>query len=135
MADELNGTDVLLQVETSPGSGSFLTIGSQRGVTFNETTAAIDFSSKDARAGKFGPGRYGWTAELENLYTPNLSGYSALRTAMRDGTLICIKRREQGANVESGYAVVTQMSDAFPDQDAAVCSVSLQGSGRFNPTS
>lgn len=133
MADELNGTEVLLRVEQVPGSGVFITLGSQRGVTFQEQTAPIDFSSKDARAGKFGPGRYTWTASLETLYTPNLSGYAAIRNAMRNGTLLNIVRQEQGQEVESGYAVVTSMSDAFPDQDAAVCSVDLQGSGRFNP--
>lgn len=133
MAAEVNGASVLVQVETAPGSGTFITVGSQRNATFTETTAAIDFSSKNSRAARSGPGRYAWTSSFESLYLPSASGYGAIKNAMRNGHLVQIRRLESGTPLESGFAVVTSMSSAFPDQDAAVISIDLQGDGVFNP--
>jgi len=42
----MNGSDVLVQVETPADSGNYVTVGSQRGATFGEQTNPIDMSSK-----------------------------------------------------------------------------------------
>jgi predicted secreted protein len=126
---ELNGFDVLVQVQEPAGSGSFLTVGSQRGVTFAETTAPIDLSSKERREYVGTPGRYSATVSLEHLYIPAASGYLKLRTAMRSGTMVTIKRRQLNADLESASAIVTSLSENFPDQEGAVVSADFQISG------
>lgn len=128
---ETNGTDVLLKLEVSPGV--FQILGSQRGVTFGETTAPIDMSSKNSRNYKGKPGRYSSTASLQHLYVPNASGYDALKAAMRDGTLIRVERTEFGTDLEEADAIVTNLSGDFPDQEAAVISVDLQITGAWDP--
>jgi predicted secreted protein len=126
---EVNGFDVIVQVQEPAGSGAFETIASQRGVTFGEQTNAINISSKERREGVYLPGRYDSTISLEHLYIPNSSGYDKLKTAMRDGTFVRLRRRELGSNLEEADAVVTNLSGDFPDQDAAVISADFQVSG------
>ena len=120
----MNGSDVLLLVDGVP-------VGSQRGVTFEETTAEIDVSSKDSRATCVLGGRYGATVELDALYVPNDASYQALKTAMRAGTLIQVNRQEDGAILESADALVTSISETAPDQEGATISVSLRIDGEW----
>jgi hypothetical protein len=128
---EVNGYDVIVQVQEPAGSGSYVTVGSQRGVTFAETTNAIDISSKERREGVALPGRYGSTISLESLYIPTSSGYAKMKTAMRSGTYIRIKRKELGTDTEYADCVITNMSGSYPDQDAAVISADFQVSGAW----
>lgn len=128
---EVNGVDVIVQVQQPPGSGSFVTIGSQRGVTFGEQTNPIDISSKERREGVYLPGRYTSTLSLEHLYIPNSSGYDMLKTAMRDGEYVRLRRKELGSNLEEANAVCTGLNGSFPDQDAAVISADFQVSGAW----
>jgi len=133
---ELNGKDILVRVESSPGSGVFITIGSQRGVTFNEATAPIDISSKESRAAYSLPGRYSSTVTLEHLYIPSASGYNALKAAMRDGTYIELLRSEDHgsgqAEVERASAVCTGLNTSGPDNDAAVVSADFTINGEWD---
>lgn len=128
---EVNGFDVIVQVQEPAGTGSYVTIGSQRGVTFAEQTNPIDISSKERREGIYLPGRYTSTVSLEHLYIPTSSGYAKLKTAMRTGTFVRLKRRELGSDLEVADAVVTNLSGSFPDQDAAVISADFQVSGAW----
>jgi len=57
-----NGSDVLLLVNTGTASVPvYEAVASQRDVDFSETTEEIDVSSKDSRAKRVLPGRYGST--------------------------------------------------------------------------
>lgn len=129
---EVNGYDVIVQVQEPAGSGPFVTVGSQRGVTFGENTAAIDISSKERREGIYLPGRYTSTVSFEHLYIPNSSGYDKLKQAMRTGTFVRLRRFELGAGLEEADAVVTGLSGSFPDQEAAVISADFQVSGAWD---
>jgi len=126
---EVNGYDVLIQVQEPSGSGNFETVASQRGVTFNETTAAIDMASKQRREYVGTPGRYNATVSMNSLYIPSSSGYTKIRTAMRSGTLVRLQRRQLGATLEAADAIVTSLSEDFPDQEAAVVSADFQITG------
>jgi predicted secreted protein len=128
---EVNGVDVIVQVQEPAGTGSFVTVGSQRGTTIGETTNPIDISSKERREGIFLPGRYGSTMSLEHLYIPNSSGYAKLQTAMRTGTYVRLRRFELGTGLEEANAVVSGLSGSFPDQDAAVISADFTISGAW----
>ena len=128
---EVNGFDVIAQVQQPPGSGSYISVAAQRGVSFAETTNPIDISSKERREGVSLPGRYGSTISFEHLYVPNASGYNAMKTAMRNGEYIRLMRRELGSNAEYADCVINNMSGSFPDQDAAVITADFTVSGAW----
>ena len=105
--------------------------GSQRDVTFDETTAEIDVSSKDSRAMRVLPGRYGATLSLDSLYVPTDTAYQALLAAMRNGTFVEVVAIEEGVVLESADAIVTKLSKSGPDQGEATVSISLRIDGEW----
>lgn len=129
---EMNGSDILVQIEVPPSGGNYLTVGSQRGATFAEATATVDMSSKNNRKTYVNPGRYSATVTLENMYVPSASGYAELARAMRNGDYVRLRRRERGSSLEQCQAVVTGLSLAAPDQDAAVVSADFAVNGGWD---
>ncbi len=129
----MNGADVLLLVNTGTDEAPvYEAVGSQRGATFEENTAEIDVSSKTGgRAMRVVAGRYDATVTLDGLYVPDDNAYQALKAAERAGTLIKIRRQEEDADLEEASALITQISEAAPDQDAATISISLRISGAW----
>lgn len=128
----MNGTDVLLLVNTgTPAVPVYEAVGSQRDVTFDETTEEIDASSKDSRAMRVLPGRYGATLSLDALYVPTDDAYLALRSAMRDGELILVARENDGVTEETADALITSLSESFPDQGEGTISISLTIDGTW----
>lgn len=128
----MNGTDVLLYVNTgTPAAPVYEAVGSQRDVTFDETNAEIDMSSKDGRAFEGEPGRYKATLSLDALYVPDDDAYLALRAALRNGDLILVERLEVDGVDETANAFVTSISEKAPDQDAATISIALTVSGEW----
>ncbi len=125
---EINGTDVLLLVNTNtPASPTWEVVAAQRDVTFDENTDYLDTSSKDQRERKGLAGRYSWSANLDALFVPGNAQYLALKTAMRGGALLEIRRRESGVDVEKSGGVVANLSSSFPDQGPAVVSATIEG--------
>lgn len=122
----INGSDVLLLVNTgTPAVPVYEAVGSQRDVNFDEATEAIDVSSKDSRATRVLPGRYSANLSLDALYVWADAGYRALRDAMRDGNLILVARQDDGVTLETADALITSLSESFPDQAEAVISISM----------
>jgi predicted secreted protein len=132
---ELNGTDVLVQIEDPLVSGTYLTVASQRGATFTETTAAIDTSSKQRREFTGIPGRYNASLSLEHLYIPSASGYGVLKTAMRQGTFVRLRRQELGSPADQCLAIITSLGEAAPDQDVVTVTSEFQLTGPFEAIS
>lgn len=125
-----SGTDILLLVNTgTPAVPVYEVVGSQRDATFDEATEEIDVSSKDSRAKRVLPGRYSANVSLDALYVPTNADYQALRDAMRNGELILIARQEDGAVTETADALITSLSESFPDQAEATISISLTVDG------
>jgi TP901-1 family phage major tail protein len=121
-----NGSDVLLLVNTGTASVPvYEAVASQRDVDFSETTEEIDVSSKDSRAKRVLPGRYGSTISLESLYVETSDDYNALKDAMRDGNAIKIGRQDDGVTMETADAIITDMTETFPDQGESTISISL----------
>ena len=122
----LNGTSVLLLVNTGTEETPVLTaVGSQRNLSREETTEEIDVSSKTSRAKRVLPGRYGSSMSLDALYVPSNTCYLALKGAMRNGELIVVRVSEDGVEIEEADALVTSMSEEWPDQEEASISVDL----------
>jgi hypothetical protein len=126
---EMNGSDILVQVETPADSGNYVTVGSQRGATFGETTAPIDMNSKEDRRSFINPGRWSSTISFEYLYISTSSGYARLKAASRDGEYVRLRRRERGTDIEIAECVVTSLSEAAPDQEAVIVSAEFQLNG------
>ena len=120
----MNGTDVLIWVDGNM-------VGSQRDVTIDEATAEIDVSSKDQREMRVLPGRYDSSLSLDALYVPAGTAYLALQAAMRAGTFVEVVVLEDGVVTESADAIVTSLSRAAPDQDAATVSIGLRIDGAW----
>ena len=128
----MNGTDILLLVNTGTALVPvYVAVGSQRDATFGETNEAIDMSSKDSRAKRVLAGRYTAEITMEALYVPSDTAFLALKDAMRNGTLIKVVREESGVSIEEVNAVVTDLSQAAPDQDAATVSIGLAIDGEW----
>jgi len=124
----MNGADVLLYVEV----GASLTIlGSQTGMSIDETTDEIDVSSKDSRAGRYIPGRYGSTLTCDALFEDDDSVYGALSAAMRNGTLITARVYYDGVAQEEADCIVTKVTRDAPDQAPATLSVDLRVDGEW----
>lgn len=122
----LNGSDILVLINTGTDeTPTYEPAGCQRDGTIEEATASIDVSCKGNRNRRVLPGRYSSTLSLDGLYVPDDDAFQAMRTAMRGGTLVLLAREESEVVVETAYAVITSMSQSFPDQDAAVISASF----------
>ena len=122
----MNGTDVLLLVNTGTAAVPvYEAVGSQRDVSFDEATEEIDVSSKDSRAKRVLPGRYSATLSLDALYVWTDDAYHALRDAKRDGELILVAREDDSTTIETGDALITSLSESFPDQGEGVISISM----------
>lgn len=125
-----NGSDILLLVNTGTAAvPAYEAMGGQRDVTFDESTEEIDISSKDSRAQRVLPGRYSSTLSLDSLYVYDDDCYLALKDAMRDGELILVARQEDGVTEETADAVITSLSQSFPDQEEATISIDLTVDG------
>ena len=120
----MNGTDILIAIDGD-------VVGSQRDVSYDETTAEIDISSKDSRAGRYLPGRYGATMSLDALYVPDDTAYLALQSAMRNGDMVEVWSMEAAIVIESADAIVTSLSRSGPDQGEATVSISLRIDGEW----
>lgn len=132
MAGEKNGTDILLLVNTgTPTVPVYEAVASQRDVSFEETTAEIDISSKESRAWYGLPGRYKSTLSLDALYIPTDAGYLALRDAMRNGTTILIAKEDLTVTTETAEAIITSLSEALPDQAEATYNAALSITGEW----
>jgi len=128
----MNGSDVLLLVNTgTPTVPVYEAVGSQRDVSFEESTAEIDISSKDGRAKRVLPGRYSSSLSLDALYVPTDDAYLALRTAMRDGELILVAVENDGVTEETATALIANMSRAFPDQGEGTIAIDLTIDGEW----
>ena len=122
----MNGSDVLLLVNIGTAAVPvYQAVGSQRDVSFDEATEEIDVSSKDSRAKRVLPGRYSSTLSLDALYVWEDDGYRALREAMRDGELILVAREDDGTTIETADALITSLSESFPDQGEGTISISM----------
>jgi len=128
----MNGSDILLLVNIgTPSVPAYQVVGSQRDMTFDEATEEIDVSSKSSRAKRVLPGRYSSSISLDALYVPTRDDYDALKSAMRNGELILVARQEEGTTTETADALVTSLSESFPDQGEATISVALTIDGEW----
>jgi TP901-1 family phage major tail protein len=125
---EMNGTDILVWVDTG---GAPTVIGSQRGASFKRTAGTIDYSCKNDFHWLGDYGRLESEISMEALYIPTDAAYLLLRAAYEARTYVNVVRAEYGVFIESALAIVTDLSDEAPDQEAATVSATLKVSGAW----
>jgi TP901-1 family phage major tail protein len=127
----INGTDIMLLVNTgTPAVPVYEAAGSQRDATIDRNTAEIDASNKNDGADQIvAAGRRTSSISLDALYVPDDAAYQALRDAQDNGELILVAREEEGVTTETAEALITAMSESFPDQAESTISISLTISG------
>lgn len=131
-----NGADTLVIVDIGTSTPSWVVAAGQRDATFDENNNLIDVSSKDSgRTEEVLMGRLSQTVTLDMLYINGDAGYNALKDASRNGTAVLIRRRFQGADLEQASAYIETRSESFPDQDAAVISLTFRIDGAWETVS
>lgn len=128
----LNGSSLLILVNTGTlETPIYSAVGSQRDASVDENTEIIDYSNKESRNRRVGPGRYSSTVSLDALYVPGDAAYAVLRVAMRDGTTVVIAKEESDVVTEMATAVVATLSETYPDQAEATISASFEIDGAW----
>lgn len=132
----INGADVLVIIDVGASTPNFVVAAGQRDVTFDESNALIDISSKDTgRIEELLVGRLTQSLTLDMLFINGDAGNIALRDASRNGTSVTLRRRFQGTDIEQVTAFVETRSETFPDQDAGLVSLTFRLSGAWGPIS
>lgn len=119
-----NGSDILITI-------GGMVVGSQRDATIDESSDVVDISSKESRARRILPGRYSSTLSLDALYVPDSVSYTAIKTAMREGTLVNVAVMDNNINIKSASGYVTSLSEEYPDQGEATVSITIEIDGEW----
>jgi len=119
-----NGSDILITI-------GGMVVGSQRDATIDESSDVVDISSKESRARRIVPGRYSSTLSLDALYVPDSVSYTAIKTAMREGTLVNVAVMDNNINIKSASGYVTSLSEEYPDQGEATVSITIEIDGEW----
>lgn len=128
----LNGTDLLILANTGTVEVPvYEAVGSQRDASVDESTDIIDYSNKESRNRRVGPGRYSSTVSLDALYVPDDAAYAVLKSAMRTGTTVVMAKQVSDVVTETATAVVASLSETFPDQAEATVSASFEIDGAW----
>lgn len=133
MANGLNGTDFLLQVNTGTVQAPvYTTVAAQRDASVSESSDTIDFSTKDSRAWDGRAGRYESEISLDGLVPVAAEpGFDALKAANRTGALIQVQTRVGGVPKEKATGIVTQMDQEYPDQGESTFSATVKIAGSW----
>lgn len=122
----VTGSIFLLQVNTgTDATPVWTTVGAQRDYGEDASTALVDLSNKDQRAEVVAGGRWASDITLTHLYVPGATEQRLLRDANRNGTLVTVRKFENGVATEKATGVVTGYAESQPDMDAATVDVTI----------
>lgn len=128
----LNGADVLLYVNVGTDEvPDFQALAGQRGATRDRNAATIDISHKLDQYERFIPGRLSSTMSFDGLWVPDDAAYAALEAAYENQDTIIGRLIQDGEPWKEADGFLTNISEAFPDQDAATISANFQVSGAW----
>jgi TP901-1 family phage major tail protein len=120
----MDGSLILVLVETA--ANVFSPVAQQTGLSWESTRNLIEATSKDSDHTKWVYGKKDDTVSLEAAYVPTDTAYQALKTAMKDGTMVILRRSEDGDEIEEAEALVSSISGDAPDGDKATISIEFQ---------
>ena len=127
------GVDVLLKVETSTGSGSFVTIGGQKGASLSRSANTIDTTDKNSNGwAESMAGVKSWSMDCDAFVVLGDTALTALHASFEARTPLNVTIRIGSDTDVNGYtytgaAVITDFPEDFPQDDAVTITLSLQG--------
>ena len=140
MPGPINGSQVIIRVDS--GSSGMIDVAYQRDVSFDGKNKLIDTSNKlSGRRATYLVGRQDEDVKLSMLFSDDES-YDLLKLAFRNGDTIEVARfittdtnpdaSSSFSEVETADGVITDLSEKFKDQDAAMADVSFKISGNWS---
>lgn len=127
---EISGTAIVLYVNAGTvGTPNYVKVAYQRGLTRSMSQTFIDSSNKDSNDEKGIAGRRSSTLSLDMLYIGSDAGYQALEAARLALEPILVRRWVDGTAIDQANCIITELSESYPDNEAATASISLQVTG------
>lgn len=109
--------------------------GEAKDVDFNKQADEIDTTTRSSGGWKeFIQGLKEWDIDAGHLYVPSDAQILALQNAFLNGTVVAVEVEDPDGNNWSGNAIVTNISDAEPLDNAVMISVTLKGTGALTYT-
>lgn len=111
-------------------SGVWTKVAGQRGATLTRSAETVDVTDKDGLGWmEYLAGLKSWTLDCDGLVRLDDSGYTYLETAYKDGTTIQVRLITPSGATYTGSALITELSNEAPMDDAFSFSASFQGTG------
>lgn len=122
-----SGYDAVIYVSIA---SVFTKVAGQRGATLTRNAETVDVTDKDSnRWMEYLSGIKSWTLDCDGLVRLDDNGYTALETAWKDGTAVSIRLITPSGATYTGDALITELSNEAPMDDAFSFSASFQGTG------
>lgn len=126
----INGNSVLVEIDTA-------VVGSQTGVTFNENMETLDITTKQSLGTTaLKHSKYSATCSMNALYIDGDTAFGSIRTKLRTGAEVTLVRQEPQTGTEdapadwvSAQAIVTSISEDFPQDSVGTCSAEFAITG------
>lgn len=129
LSGTLNGTDVVLAVEDSPGGGTYTNVGGVISNSFTANNGAIDLTNKSAAGWReimAGAGLQSVDISAEIIFSSD-TPFGLMKTSSDAQTLLSY-RIARGSDVLEGLFKIVSWAETAPDNDKVTVSVSLQSS-------
>jgi TP901-1 family phage major tail protein len=126
----LNGTDVALAVETTPGGGTYANVGGLTSNSFTANNGAIDLTNKSSGSWREimdGEGLQSVDISAEIIFCDD-ANFKIMKDSARDKTTISYQVA-RGAEVLEGSFYIATWTETATDNDKVTVSVSMQSSG------
>jgi len=131
--EKTSGTPIMLSVDV--GTEAWRVVGAQKDATLDRGVGTIDITNKQSAGNEEHlVGNKNWSVSFSALLIEDDEGWLAIEAAFDAGDQLSYKLVTPGFDYK-GTATVESMSLAAPDQDAAVASLTLKGTGALTKTS
>lgn len=130
MAGELNGTDVALAVETTPGGAIFADVGGLVTNSFTLNNGGIDITNKSSASWRSllaGEGLQSAELSAECIFNDD-ANFAIMKTSALDKTILNYEI-DRGGEAIAGAFMITSWAESAPDNDKLTVSISLMSSG------
>lgn len=127
------GVDVILKVEETPGGGSFIAVGGQRGCSLSRSAETIDVTDKNSNGwSEAMVGVKSWSLECDGFVVLGDNALTKIHEAFENRTKLKVEIRVGGDKDTNGFTytgevVITDFPEEFSYDDAVTYSLSLQG--------
>ncbi len=125
------GYDALIYVDQSGAGTNFVKVAGQRGANLTRSLETIDVTDKDSLNWmEYLASLRSWTLDFDGLVELDDSGYTWLETCFTNRSTVQVRlSAPNGSTTYIGSAIITELSNEAPHDDAFTFSASFQGTG------